>query len=200
MFWSLVITFAMLASSGTYDYVYRWTDANGSVRVTNNLSSVPENKRGDAQPMRVFTIESVDETNAVGQVELVQNSNTVLFSETASGIVTSSLINGAARRDAIVDTGSEIAVITTKLAKALGYDIKTAREGRFRTPGGFVNAPVVELESIKIGSAKVKNVPAAVIDFKERGPVSAIIGMNFLSRFIFEIDYASKKITFQPPQ
>ncbi len=91
-------------------------------------------------------------------------------------------------------------IITTKLARALGYDIKNARIGRFKTPGGFLTAPVVKLDLMQVGPATVKNVSAVVFDFKWRGPVSVIIGMNFLSRFVFEIDYLNKKITFQKAQ
>ncbi|VAX17888.1 hypothetical protein MNBD_NITROSPINAE01-1073 [hydrothermal vent metagenome] len=199
MFWSLVLTFAMLVLSGG-DYVYRWTDAEGTVRVTNNLLSIPKHKRAGVTPMRVFTIESVEKTKTAGEGELAQNPVPVSFSEMGGGIVTSSLVNGVVRRDAIVDTGSEITVITTKLAVALGYDIRNARVGRFKTPGGSLTAPVIKLDLVQVGPATVKNVSAVVFDFKGRGPVSAIIGMNFLSRFAFEIDYSNKQITFHPPQ
>ncbi len=176
--------------------VYRWTDGNGAVHISNRLSDAPEKYRASAKPMEMVVIDSQEPDQVKGSAKLVGGSK-IAFDTKKEGIVSLARFNGLTERNAILDTGSGWAIITTKLAIALGYDLENARKSRFKVFGGSVSAPVVSLKSLQVGPAFVSNVSAAVIDFEGRGPVSAIIGMNFLSRFVFEIDHSKGEVEFK---
>lgn len=194
------LALAMLLISGGSafadgSFVYRWEDDNKAIHVTNQLTGVPLKYRDEAKRMKMVTIKSIDHTPMLGPAR-VDGSGEISFDKSKPMVIVSALINRKVTRNAIIDTGSEWVVITSKFARALGLDIQTLRKGNFRVFGGSVKAPVVRLQSVRVGPAIAKNVDAAIIDFEGRGEVSAIIGMNFLSRFVFEIDHAKGTLTF----
>ncbi|MBI5816311.1 MAG: clan AA aspartic protease [Nitrospinae bacterium] len=173
---------------------YRWTDVDGSVRISGRLEDVPKDRRNTASPMKLVTVrEDKDWTEPFAAP--MPNPVSVHFNPPGSMAV-EAMFNGLVKRNAILDTGSETIIITSKLAAALGADIRKAGKTRLRTSKGIVEAPVVFLDDVNVGGAHAMRLEAAVMDFPGRGHVSAIIGMNFLSRFVFEINARDNEVTF----
>ncbi len=185
------------SASAENSFVYRWEDDIHAIHITNRLEGVPEKYRKAATRMKTVTIKSVDNAPQPGAAH-VDRFEEISFDKSKTAVIVSAVIDQKVTRNAVIDTGSSWVVITTKFARALGLDITKLRKGRFRVFGGRVNAPVARLQSLRVGPAMAKNVDAAIIDFEGRGEVSAIIGMNFLSRFVFEIDKSRGTLTFLP--
>ncbi|VAX18313.1 hypothetical protein MNBD_NITROSPINAE02-1064 [hydrothermal vent metagenome] len=197
---SLAFSLAVIAvlsssASARSSFVYRWEGDNQAIHITNSLEGVPEKYRAGATRMRKVTIKSIDHAPQLGPAH-VDEFEEISFDKSKPGVIVSAVVDQKVGRKAIIDTGSDWVVITTKFARALGLDIPKLRKGRFRVFGGRINAPVARLQSLRVGPAMAKNVHAAIIDFEGRGEVSAIIGMNFLARFVFEIDQSRGTLTF----
>jgi len=171
------------------DYVYKWIDDDGVVRLSGSLEAAPEKYRASARRIASETAgaETIEPPpRAIG----AHGKTTARLVDSVSGLAVTAVFDATVTRDAIIDTGSEWVTITTKLARALGYDPAGAARRWVRTSAGPALVPVVTLKSVHIGAAGAEMVRAAVIDFEARGPVSAALGMNFLSVFVFEIDPA----------
>lgn len=79
----------------------------------------------------------------------------------------------------VIDTGAGVVAMNANEAKRLGIDYQ--KEGRMQsaaTASGIVKTWRIDLDSIRIGSIEVHNVPAAVVagDY----PQQILLGMTFL--------------------
>lgn len=178
------------------DSVWRWMDESGAVHITSRRDDVPAKYRSNSVPMKYSTVAEPAPEPVAPKPEPLEKERIVRFDSSAGMVVAQALIGETVERGAWIDTGSELTVITSKLALALGVDVRGAEKRVFHTQNGRVSAPVVMLKSVKIGPAKARDVMAAIMDFPGRGPVSAIIGMNFLSLFRFEINMREGTIIF----
>jgi len=188
-----ILAAVIAASAAGPDKVYRWTGPDGSVRASNSLSAIPEAYRATAVEMNVVNISQA--AAGAERPGFARGTATIGFPPSARRIEARALFNGKASRMAVMDTGSDMVVITTKLARALGYDISRLRKTWVATSSGRIQVPVVTLRNIKVGGAEAFGVQAVVMDFEGRGPVSALMGMNFLSLFVFEIDSGGGTMT-----
>lgn len=178
------------------DSVWRWTDESGAVHITSRREDVPAKYRSASAPMKYSTVAEPAPEPVAPKPAPLEKERTVRFDPSGRMVAVQSVLNDTVERGAWIDTGSELTVITTKLALALGLDMKGAERRVFHTQSGRVNAPVVMLKSVKVGPATAHDVMAAIMDFPGRGPVSAIVGMNFLSLFRFEINMREGTIIF----
>lgn len=174
---------------------YRWTDETGAVHFTDNLYSIPEKYRGDAQK-RVQPAnrpppsagEAPSRPAAAGGVIVVP------FKREGNLIIVEGTANGAPLRF-IFDTGAEITVLPSSLAGRFGV---TPSNGIFITLGGIggsVDVPLVEAD-VSVGNAEVKNLEATLNDTPM--PNTGLLGGNFLSDYKVDIKYATNQILLEP--
>lgn len=80
----------------------------------------------------------------------------------------------------LVDTGASYTVITPQMAQQLGLNFE---EGSTTVPvttaNGVVQAPLIRLKQLSLGSLKVENVEAVVADLGDVSPISGLLGMSF---------------------
>ena len=176
--------------------VWRWMDESGSVHISGALEDVPPNRRASAVSMKYSTVAEPEPEPVSPRPEPLEEERRARFDPSGGMVALKAVIDGSTERGAWIDTGSELTVITSKLALALGVDIKACDRRVFHTQNGRVSAPVTILESVRVGPAAARDVMAAIMDFPGRGPVSAIIGMNFLSLFRFEINMREGAVIF----
>jgi predicted aspartyl protease len=129
-------------------------------------------------------------------------SATVPFEFSTGEIVVSASINGKAPRRFIVDTGAAISILMPSVVRELG--LKVNGEANLGAGGGAAAAKFASADSIRIGSATIKDVNVAVLDLGSLGQVmggkfGGLLGYNVLSQFQITIDYAAHQITFAPP-
>jgi len=80
--------------------------------------------------------------------------------------------------DFIVDTGASTVSLNSQLANQLGIDYKSGKEVRVLTAADKVPGFMVTLDKVTIGSIRLKNIEATVIEGEH--PQIALLGMSFL--------------------
>jgi predicted aspartyl protease len=106
-------------------------------------------------------------------------------------------VNGGAARWFLLDTGAEITVVDKALAEAE----KLSLHGPFRISGAGGSADVAwtKVQSVKVPGVSLTNQVVGVIALEGLRPVTGrrvdgILGYDFLSRFVVEIDYVNRLI------
>lgn len=97
-----------------------------------------------------------------------------------NSLVVPTLLNQEIMGTFMVDTGSTHTVITPRMAHKLGIQI-TPDTPRIPiiTAKGYINAPLVTIKHITIGSVDVPNVEAVVQDLGNDVLLAGLLGMNY---------------------
>jgi tetratricopeptide (TPR) repeat protein len=94
----------------------------------------------------------------------------------------------------VLDTGSGMSVISDVTAKRLGVEA-VARGGIARAVGGGGGFEIIYglLDSVKIGEARIDNIPVYIRKFYHtREPVDGYIGLSMMIKYLTTIDYGQK--------
>lgn len=116
-------------------------------------------------------------------------------------MVVDALLNKKVNVSLVVDTGASIVLLTNRVAKKLGVDVK--RQGSpiqlQVADGRKVEARFIVLESIKIKDAEAKDVEAAILmdNSQQIGFNDGLLGMSYLRRFNFKFDYTNGKLILE---
>jgi hypothetical protein len=113
------------------------------------------------------------------------------------------LVNGKDSAYFVLDTGAGASCIDLAFANRSGLEAV----GKFEAKGvggsedaGFLEIQSLELEGLKMSKQKVVSLNLSPMDIYEGREMDGILGYDFLSRFVFEIDYLNNKITFYDPK
>ena len=116
-------------------------------------------------------------------------------------------INGAPPADFLLDTGCSTTAIDLDYAEQIGI----VRQGRFvvQGMGGLSEAAFARVASIRVGDGgdgvSLRDFKVGIIDFGSGHEwimwrkMAGLIGYDFLSRFVVEIDYDRQIVTFRDP-
>ena len=112
-------------------------------------------------------------------------------------------INGSKPLALILDTGASTTVISDTRAKELGLKLEGKTDAT--TQGGSIEASFVKGVSLNLSGVEFPKMTLAAIRLSglEAGlgqKVDGILGYEIFNRFVVEIDYASKVVTFYEPQ
>lgn len=111
------------------------------------------------------------------------------------------IINNKARASLLMDTGAALVVLKSSVADAMGVDLNTINSNLrlALTDGREVHAKYVLLDTVRIGDKVAYGVEAAIMMEDVAGPAFAdgLLGMSFLNRFNFKIDYTTNCIELQ---
>jgi aspartyl protease family protein len=115
---------------------------------------------------------------------------TVPVTRVGRSLVVQVRINGLREARLIVDTGADITVLSSDIARDLGLNGSgRSTSMTLNTVGGSVRADVVRVESLGVGTAEVKNVAVAVHDLPDaQAGVDGLLGLTFLDRFLVTLD------------
>lgn len=129
--------------------------------------------------------------NQVEQVAILQDESDEdlipLFIQNDS-IFVKVIVNDSTQTLLLLDTGASMIHLSERVSS--GLFIRTKKRDRiFITAGGKIKSPIVLLDSVSLGTFKVKNLEAAVsnISLADEG-AQGVLGMNFLKHFDFSID------------
>lgn len=108
-------------------------------------------------------------------------------------------VNGSDPLWFILDTGAALSVLNTATAADLGLKMAGKIEGRGAGEGSVeVNlVPDVsfDLPGVKLTGQTVATVPLSKIEERVGRPIDGILGYDFISRFVTEIDYENLKLS-----
>lgn len=186
--------------------IYRWVDEKGTVHFTQDLSEVPPDQRdGAARP-------AGDSTGAVQTYSPPARARREPDSEPSRGAAEGPVyrirvqkagnsmqvrarLNGHVVAPFLIDTGATDVSIPKWVADRLGIEVgPDTRRQRYVTANGVVEEPVVMLDSVQLGGARVEDVPASI---NESMPVG-LLGLSFFNHFSYHVDAAAGVVTLKP--
>jgi clan AA aspartic protease (TIGR02281 family) len=197
-----ILVFWMILSGHPHaGEMYKWVDDQGHVHLTDNPANIPEKYRESAE------IKSIPTPNPKRQevesqyrsivkkpdlkeyrVPLIQQGYNYLVEVTLNGRVTARMV---------VDTGASLSVVSEEVAKQLGFtDTSNIPKYPFRTAGGVIWDPLVNLKTMDVGGALVEDVEAS-ISSKIIG-VDGLLGMSFLQEFDSKLDTVNGELVLAP--
>ncbi len=123
-------------------------------------------------------------------------------------------VNGISSDDFILDTGCNMVVLSSKLAKKCGItpfqSFSSNNDGKTQyAEYKAIKAQYAFIDSLTLGDFKIYNVPAAILDEKHSSlkilgitlyKIEGGIGIPLMKKFKTVVNYPDKKITFSLPQ
>src|SRR5262245_41783875 len=190
--------------------VYRWTDAEGRVHFTQDLSQVPPAQRAGAAEQgassgagRLQTIDRPDSPAGAGPAPPAAAADSspartayrVPVQRAGPGMLVVARVNGVHEVPFLIDTGATDVLIPRQIAQSIGLEAgPDARTKRYATANGVVEHEVVMLDSVDLGGAVARDVPASIGAEMEFG----LLGLSYFNRFTTHVHAAAGLVTLVP--
>jgi len=185
--------------------VYRWTDAQGQVHYSGDLSQVPAAQReaakrdaSSAGPSRVQTYSAPPASpapvrpRAASAAPSARRVHRIAVERAGAGMMVMVKLNGRVSAPFLVDTGASYVLVPQNVADEAGLRVgPDTRKMRFATANGVVEQPIVMLESVELGDARADDVPASISPSLPVG----LLGLSFFNHFTYQIDAAAGVLT-----
>lgn len=199
---ALALLFGLGASARAE--IYQWTDSEGSLHFTQDLSRVPRKQRAAAEASaRKETTRAAPPAAAAAiradgaraRLTIRRGGIQIPFEKNGNTMIVYARINDRVTAPFLVDTGASDVLIPSHVAQAAGISIGAdTPQAVYHTANGIVQQPVVVLESVQIGDARVEGVRGSVSDGMEIG----LLGGAFFNNFTFQVDPGENLITLFP--
>ena len=189
--------------------IYRWQDAEGRWHFAQDLNQVPARHRAQARGQAVEegsgpAIQRYRPGPAAADPSRSRRKrapaasagevHTIRVARTGGSMQVNVRLNDSVVAPFLVDTGASDVVIPKAVADQLGLDLSASRTGFYRTANGTVQQSLVTLESVDLGGAKARNVPATVSPSMSVG----LLGLSFFNHFQYRVDPGQGIITLRP--
>jgi clan AA aspartic protease (TIGR02281 family) len=193
----LAILHAAVASAE----IYRWTDPEGNLHFTEDLSQVPSRYREQAvrRPpadsrgaLQTYTPPAnLEPRSAVRSHDVIR----VPFERRGTLMWVSAVVNDRHPVPFLIDTGASGVSLPSEVVSQLGIRIRpdTPRV-TVGTANGYVRVPVVEIDSVQLGNARVEGLQATVNPSMSVG----LLGGSFFNNYKYSVDIAAGVITLVP--
>ena len=195
----LLMTILAALATSSYGEMYRWLDEKGTIHFTDDLSTIPEKYREDAEarkpPQETSTPQPQEMSKSPLPTKVAEPEGfTVNLLRRGEVSFTEVILNESIRQHFIVDTGASFTVIRREAAKELGITIdENTPFIPITTASSVIFNPLVTLKSVRVGEAKVENVDVLVHDLP--GNSAGLLGNSFLSKFKVVLDSINGKMT-----
>ena len=102
----------------------------------------------------------------------------------------------------ILDTGATHTILSHAIARDLGlFSQRSVAAATMHTVGGSVQADMVQVDSIRIAGAEVRNSIAAIHDLPDAPPdIEGLLGLSVLHQFEVTLDTARNRLHLGLPQ
>lgn len=102
----------------------------------------------------------------------------------------------------ILDTGASHTILSRAIARDLGlFSLRPVASVTMHTVGGSVQADMVQVDSIRIAGAEVRNSLAAIHDLPDAPPdIDGLLGLSVLREFEVTLDTARNRLHLGRPQ
>lgn len=180
---------------------YRWVDEKGVVHFTDDYSSIPEKYRGQVEkrsmsPDLEAPAPSLPPSVGLNPPFSVPQLFRVPFTRVGNHMIVSGIVNRERTAEFILDTGASLTTISPALARQAGIDPDRGLLIPVRTASDVIVVPLVEIDSLNVAGAEVKDLDATVQDIpglEGRG----LLGGSFLSEFRVDINYEGNRLTLE---
>jgi len=193
-----VIILAVLVPP-SYGEMYKWVDEKGTVHFTDDLSSIPEKYRPDAETRKPPEESSTPRPQekpkpSVSAKGPEDEGITVPLYRKHELLLAEVVLNGRVKQYFIVDTGASFTLINRLTAKELGITVdETTPFIPIFTASSLIFTPLVTLRSIQVGDAEAENVDVLIHDMPST--TAGLLGNSFLNKFKVVLDSNNGKMT-----
>ncbi len=188
--------------------VYRWVDASGQPHFTTELHEVPAEQRGAAEKASAAKAPASGMLPRAGAAPAAlapapaprrgsagPTVYTVEVARAGTSMMVAVRLNDRVTAPFLIDTGASDVLLPQTVAEELGLRIgPDTRRVRYATANGVVENPVVTLDAVDLGGARVEGVPASVSGSLSVG----LLGLSFFNHFTYEIDAAQGLVRLRP--
>jgi clan AA aspartic protease (TIGR02281 family) len=195
----LIFIFLTVWVPSGYGEMYKWVDEKGTVHFTDDLSSIPEEYRQNAEtrkpPKEIPTPQPKEKPASMPSPKISEGEGiSIDLIRKGELSLLEVFLNGRVKQYFVVDTGASFTVINRATAKELGItvDENTPFIPVF-TASSLIFTPLVTLQSIRVGQAEVENVDVLIHDLPSDS--AGLLGNSFLNKFKVMIDSVNGKMT-----
>jgi clan AA aspartic protease (TIGR02281 family) len=191
--WAVLVGSVTAAVPAFGGEMYRWVDEQGQI----HLTDAPPKSRPDLQDLKAYRPSERPAQPDSRATPVVETGRAKLVATRPGGVIAvEALLNRRLTIPLLLDTGADVTVLTKQAAadlRILGLD--RLPKLQFRTPGGMVHFPITTLQSLRVGSAEVRDVEVAV-DVDGHLPMG-LLGMSFLRHFKVTVDQPRGQVRFE---
>ena len=192
-----ILLVGMVPSS--YGEMYKWVDEKGTVHFTDDLSTIPEKYRQDAEtrkaPKEILTPQPKEKSTSTPSPKISEGEGiSIDLVRKGELSLIEVILDGKIKQHFIVDTGASFTMINRATAKELGITVdENTPFIPVITASSLIFTPLVTLRSIRVGKAEVENVDVLIHDLPS--DLAGLLGNSFLNKFKVMIDSVNGKIT-----
>ncbi len=211
----LLLILALSLPAPAVAEMYRWTDASGTLHITDNLANVPAQQRIAASSRKPSEVRGVQRfaslttrrshvaalsvsslrRSSPGQTASAGQEIRVPFEREGNLMKIKVRLNDHVVAPFYVDTGaSDISLprsVGTQLGVSAGSITGMATEV---TASGAIQVPVIKLDSVQVGGARIDNLLATINPMLEVG----LLGGSFFNNFSYSINSAEGILVLRP--
>ena len=181
--------------------IYQWVDEAGRVHFTQDLGQVPRDQRRDAvehahrEDRPEVQVYRAPSPPAAAARAPSGRPLSIPFEKRGNSMWVYVRLNDRVTAPFIVDTGASDVSIPAAVADQAGIAVGPETPyATYQTANGTVRHPIVQVDSVEVGGARVEGV---------RGSINAsmtvgLLGGTFFNNFTFQIDPAAQVITLVP--
>lgn len=196
--------------------IYRWADRAGTIHFTTDLREVPAGQRGEAHDralatpasrLQTYSRSGVAPGGPAGMTAALHSrpanaasaragrTMEIPFQRRDTLMVVDVMLNDHVRAPFLVDTGASGVSIPASVVARLGIriDSDTPRL-QVQTAAGVVSEPVIRIDAIQLGPARVEGLEALVNSSMDIG----LLGGTFFNNFVYEVDAAAQIMKLRP--
>ena len=184
--------------------IYQWTDAEGRVHFTQQLDRVPPEQRDAAkrgarpqsQPGALQTYATpAPDARPGGRAARLARELRIPFQREGSLMRVEARLNDSLTATFLVDTGASGIALPPEYARRLGIQVgRNTPHVPVSTANGRVSLPLVMLDSVDLGGARVEDLEATLNPTMDIG----LLGGSFFNNFVYRVDAAENVITLAP--
>jgi clan AA aspartic protease (TIGR02281 family) len=199
---ALVIALLSLLHVGAaWAEIYRWTDADGTLHFAQDLSQVPREYREQAArrpssqaggALQTYTPPaSIERRTNARSSDVIH----IPFQRRGTLMWVNAMVNDSHRVPFLIDTGASGVSLPSDVVRELGIPIRPdTRRVTVSTANGLVRVPLVKLDSVQLGNARVESLQATVNPTLSVG----LLGGSFFNNYTYSVDIAASVITLVP--
>lgn len=197
----LALCFALAGRGGAE--IYRWTDAEGHEHFTQDLARVPPGQRTAASSSaRQETRSAAPPATASASAPPARRTRSprggpfeIPFEKAGNTMLVYARVNDRVTAPFLVDTGASDVLIPAQVAQAAGIAVgRDTPHDVYQTANGLVKQPIVTIDAMQVGDARVEQLRGSVTSGMEVG----LLGGTFFNNFTFQVDPAANIITLYP--
>ncbi len=180
--------------------IYRWTDDRGTVHFSQSLDDVPPQHReaartGAAKPSPDRLQTFAPPTPHSAALRRSRGTITIPFERHGTLMKVDARLNDRVSAPFYIDTGASGVAIPAAVAERLGIRVGPSTPTILvHTANGVARHPIVELDAVELGGARVENLRATVNPTMRIG----LLGGAFFNNFIYRVDAAQGVIALVP--